>query len=168
MVNLQSHKRKEMSKHEAFIREAVELALENLNGNNGGPFGALVVKNGKVIARGVNTVTTDHDPTAHAEINAIRKACKTLKTHQLEDCDIYSSCEPCPMCLSAIYWARPRKLYFGATRKDAARAGFDDEKIYDELEKHHLSRELPSEFIDVPEAREVFINWLNNEHKIDY
>ena len=157
-----------MKKHEQFIRKAVELALQNLNGNNGGPFGALVVKNGKVIATGVNTVTTDHDPTAHAEINAIRKACAVLKTHQLEDCDIYSSCEPCPMCLSAIYWARPRKLYFGATRRDAAMAGFDDAKIYDELEKHHLSRELPSQFIDVPEAKQVLIQWLNNEHKIDY
>src|SRR5210317_2320075 len=107
-----------MNKHEKYMREAVNLALQNLNKQNGGPFGAIVVRDGEVIATGVNTVTTDNDPTAHAEINAIRKACSVLKTHQLDDCVLYSSCEPCPMCLSAIYWARPKKIYFGATRQD--------------------------------------------------
>ncbi len=150
------------------MMEAVRLALQNTDTNNGGPFGAIVVKDGKVIATGVNTVTTDNDPTAHAEINAIRSACGVLKTHQLTGCVIYSSCEPCPMCLSAIYWARPEKLYFGATRMDAAKAGFDDEKIYGELAKDHRIRELPTEQVDIPEARSVFERWQNNQHKIDY
>lgn len=156
------------TKHIKYMREAVKLAMENLDKKNGGPFGAIVVKNGKVIARGVNTVTTDHDPTAHAEINAIRKACQSLKTHQLDDCDVYSSCEPCPMCLSALYWARPRKVFFGATRMDAAEAGFDDAKIYEELEKLHFMRELPTEQVGIPEAKDVFNEWKNNEHKIEY
>ena len=150
------------------MQEAIRLALQNTDTNNGGPFGAIVVKDGKIIATGVNTVTTDGDPTAHAEINAIRQACRVLGTHQLTGCTVYSSCEPCPMCLSALYWARPAKLYFGATRKDAARAGFDDEKIYTELVKDHLSRELPSEQLDIPEAREVFSRWTDNQHKIEY
>lgn len=150
------------------MREAVNLALQNLNKQNGGPFGAIVVRDGEVIATGVNTVTTDNDPTAHAEINAIRKACSVLKTHQLDDCVIYSSCEPCPMCLSAIYWARPKKIYFGATRQDAAAAGFDDAKIYDEMEKHHLLREMPSQIVSIPEAKEVFVRWVNSKHKIEY
>lgn len=154
--------------HIQYMREAVMLAMENLNKKNGGPFGAIVVKDGKVIARGVNTVTTDHDPTAHAEINAIRAACRELTNHQLEGCDIYSSCEPCPMCLSALYWARPRKIFYGASREDAAKAGFDDSKIYEEIEKHHFLRELPNEQISIPEAGEVFSKWKNSENKIKY
>ena len=156
------------NEHIQYMREAVMLAIKNLNKKNGGPFGAIVVKDGKVIARGVNSVTTDHDPTAHAEINAIRTACRKLKSHQLEGCDVYSSCEPCPMCLSALYWARPRKVYFGASRKDAENAGFDDAKIYEEMEKHHFFRELPNEQINIPEAAEVFVKWKNSEHKIEY
>lgn len=147
---------------------AVALALQNLDSNNGGPFGALIVKNGRIIATGVNTVTADHDPTAHAEINAIREACRALNTHRLDDCEIYSSCEPCPMCLSAIYWARPKKLWFGATREDAAQAGFDDSRIYREIEKHFIARDLPTEQVNIPETKDVFTAWLNNENKIEY
>lgn len=150
------------------MQEAVRLALQNLNKNNGGPFGAIVVRDGKIIASGVNSVTSDNDPTAHAEINAIREACRVLKTYKLDDCEIYSSCEPCPMCLSAIYWARPRKLYFGATREDAAKAGFDDSKIYKEIEKHYIARDLPTEQVNIPGMRDVFSIWLDNEHKIEY
>ena len=157
-----------MDKHRNFMREAVRLALQNTDMNNGGPFGAIIVKDGRIIATGVNTVTADRDPTAHAEINAIREACRVLGTHQLTDCDVYASCEPCPMCLSALYWARPRKLYFGATRKEAAAAGFDDDKIYRELVKDHLSRELPSVQLEIPEAHEVFDRWHGNKHKIEY
>lgn len=157
-----------MNKHVNFMQEAVRLALQNLNKNNGGPFGAIVVRDGKIIASGVNSVTSDNDPTAHAEINAIREACRVLKTYKLDDCEIYSSCEPCPMCLSAIYWARPRKLYFGATREDAAKAGFDDSKIYKEIEKHYIARDLPTEQVNIPGMRDVFSIWLDNEHKIEY
>jgi len=125
-----------------FIKEAINLALENVKSGNGGPFGAIVVKNGKIIATGTNSVTSENDPTAHAEVTAIRNACKELKTYQLEDCVIYSSCEPCPMCLGAIYWARPLKLVFASTKDDAALAGFDDSYIYDEIaltpDKRHL------------------------------
>jgi len=157
-----------MNKNERYMLEAVKLARKNLDKKNGGPFGAIVVKNGEIIASGVNTVTSDHDPTAHAEMNAIREACSILKTHQLQDCEIYSSCEPCPMCLSALYWARPKKIYFGATRQDAAKAGFDDSKIYKEIEKQHVDRELPNEQVIIPEIREVFNQWINSEHKIEY
>ena len=151
-----------------FVREAVELAIQNLNKRNGGPFGAVVVKDGVVIARGVNTVTTGHDPTAHAEISAIREACRVLESHQLTDCEIYCSCEPCPMCLGAIYWARPKKVYYGASRQDAARAGFDDEHIYEEMGKPFHLRRLPSEQISIPESQEVFRRWIESDHKIRY
>lgn len=157
-----------MNKHVNYMQEAVKLALQNLDKKNGGPFGAIVVKDGKIIATGVNSVTTDNDPTAHAEINAIREACRVLETHRLDGCEIYSSCEPCPMCLSAIYWARPKKLYFGATREDAAQAGFDDSKIYREIEKHFIARDLPTEQLNIPGVRDVFTIWLDSEHKIEY
>jgi tRNA(Arg) A34 adenosine deaminase TadA len=128
-----------------FMQAAIDLARENLKFKNGGPFGAVIVKNGKIIGRGVNTVTTNNDPTAHAEVNAIREACENLNTFRLEGCDIYSSCEPCPMCLGAIYWARPRKLFFATSREDAAKAGFDDAEIYKELELPFAKRKLPTE-----------------------
>src|SRR3974390_2427459 len=116
-----------------FMREAILRAVENVRGGRGGPFGAVVVKGGRVIAAGTNTVTTANDPTAHAEVNAIREACRAMGTFQLTGCEIYTSCEPCPMCLGAIYWARPDRVYFAATASDAAEAGFDDSFIYDKL-----------------------------------
>ncbi len=151
-----------------FMQEAVNLAKENLKLKNGGPFGAIVVQDGKIIGRGVNTVTTQNDPTAHAEINAIRDACSFLNNFQLEDCDIYSSCEPCPMCLGAIYWARPRKLYFAATQNDASMAGFDDSKIYKEMELPVEARELLSEQLLQEEAVDVFTIWNDLENKTEY
>ena len=119
-----------MLEQEKFMQEAINLAKQNLKLKNGGPFGAVVVRNGRIIGKGVNTVTSQNDPTAHAEINAIREACENLNSFQLTGCEIFSSCEPCPMCLGAIYWARPKKVWFSATRHDAAEAGFDDSEIY--------------------------------------
>ena len=150
------------------MEEAINLARQNLKHKNGGQFGAVVVKDGKIIGRGVNTVTTQNDPTAHAEVNAIREACSTINSFQLEECEIYSSCEPCPMCLGAIYWARPKKFYYAATREDAARAGFDDSEIYREIQLPIQLRKIPSEQMMEPEANQVFITWVNLEHKIEY
>ena len=118
---------------EKFMREAIRLAVENVKQGTGGPFGAVVVKEGKIIAACANTVTPDCDPTAHAEVNAIREACRKLDTFQLGGCEIYASCEPCPMCLGAIYWARPSRVYYASTKEDAALAGFDDSLIYKEI-----------------------------------
>lgn len=157
-----------MNTHEKFMLEAVNLAKENLDKVNGGPFGAVVVKDGRIIARGVNTVTTHNDPTAHAEVNAIREACKMLGSYQLDECVIYSSCEPCPMCLGAIYWARPKKLYYGASRQDAAGAGFDDAAIYEELVKPPAGRKLPTQKLEIQQALDVFRDWNNTEHKTEY
>ena len=150
------------------MEEALNLARENLKLKNGGPFGAVVVKDGRIIGRGMNSVTAGNDPTAHAEINAIREACQNLQSFQLDDCEIYSSCEPCPMCLGAIYWARPKKLYFAASRKDAATAGFEDEMIYNELELPVSSRSLPTEQIFSDEAGEIFKAWIKLESKTMY
>lgn len=157
-----------MQERNKFMQEAINLAKENLKLKNGGPFGAVVVKDGKIIGKGANTVTTHNDPTAHAEINAIREACSNLGSFQLTGCEIYSSCEPCPMCLGAIYWARPKKLYFAATRQDAADAGFDDSEIYREIELPHHSRKIPSEQLMKDEAGAVFKTWIDLEHKIEY
>lgn len=151
-----------------FMQAAIDLARENLKFKNGGPFGAVIVKNGKIIGRGVNTVTTNNDPTAHAEVNAIREACENLNTFQLEGCDIYSSCEPCPMCLGAIYWARPRKLFFATSREDAAKAGFDDAEIYKELELPFAKRKLPTEQLMKSEGEEIFKTWIDCEFKTKY
>ena len=150
------------------MQAAIDLARENLKFKNGGPFGAVIVKNGKIIGRGVNTVTTNNDPTAHAEVNAIREACENLNTFQLEGCDIYSSCEPCPMCLGAIYWARPRKLFFATSREDAAKAGFDDAEIYKELELPFAKRKLPTEQLMKSEGEEIFKTWIDCEFKTEY
>ena len=124
-----------MGKNDAakFMKKAIRLSIANVEKGNGGPFGAVIVKDGKVIARGVNNVTSTNDPTAHAEIVAIRKACKALKTYQLTGCEIYTSCEPCPMCLAAIYWARHDKIYFAGSKEDAAAINFDDKLIYEEI-----------------------------------
>jgi tRNA(Arg) A34 adenosine deaminase TadA len=151
-----------------FMQAAIDLARENLKFKNGGPFGAVIVKNGKIIGRGVNTVTTNNDPTAHAEVNAIREACENLNTFRLEGCDIYSSCEPCPMCLGAIYWARPRKLFFATSREDAAKAGFDDAEIYKELELPFTKRKLPTEQLMKSEGEEIFKTWIDCEFKTEY
>ena len=150
------------------MQEAIALAKQNLKHKNGGPFGAVVVKDGKIIGRGVNTVTTQNDPTAHAEVNAIREACAVINSFQLSDCEIYSSCEPCPMCLGAIYWARPKKFYYAATREDAARAGFDDSEIYREIQLSIGSRKIPSQQLMKSEAVQVFETWIDMEHKTEY
>src|SRR5881227_4481106 len=117
----------------SFMREAIRISLDMMRSNKGGPFGAVVVRDGQIVGRGWNRVTSTNDPTAHAEVSAIRDACRRLKTFQLDDCELYTSCEPCPMCLSAIYWARFRKVFYGNTRKDAARIAFDDDFIYREV-----------------------------------
>nr|WP_321355273.1 nucleoside deaminase [uncultured Draconibacterium sp.] len=154
--------------NEKFMRAAIELAKKGMDGNHGGPFGAVVVKDNKIIAKGYNQVTSSNDPTAHAEVVAIREACKALNTFQLEGCTVYTSCEPCPMCLGAIYWARPDKVVFGATKQDAARAQFDDQFIYDELEKELDRRHIQFENMMRKEAREVFDAWSKKEDKKEY
>ncbi len=151
-----------------FLTIAIDLAIDNVKSGNGGPFGAIIVKDGEIVGRGVNTVTTVNDPTAHAEVNAIRDACTRLGTFQLEGCDLYSSCEPCPMCLGAIYWARPSKVYFAADKTDAARAGFDDAFIYTELGKPHENRSIPFIPMPHPKATEVFDEWKNKNDRINY
>ena len=150
------------------MQEAIDLAKQNLKLRNGGPFGAVVVKNGKIIGRGVNSVTSQNDPTAHAEVNAIREACAVINSFQLDDCELYSSCEPCPMCLGAIYWARPKKFFYAATREDAAKAGFDDSDIYKEIQLPIHSRKIPSEQLMEREANKVFETWIDLEQKTEY
>lgn len=151
-----------------FMEMAISLARENVTSGKGGPFGALVVKEGKIIASAMNEVTTTDDPTAHAEVVAIRRACKTLKTYQLNDCVIYSSCEPCPMCLGAIYWARPARVYYAATKEDAAKSGFDDEFIYKEINLSPEKRSVPFINKDRDKAMEGFNLWDESEMKINY
>ena len=154
--------------NEAFMREAIALSIEKMEASEGGPFGAVILKDGKIVGRGWNRVTSANDPTAHAEVSAIRDACQTLDTFDLTGCEIYSSCEPCPMCLSAIYWARLDRLYFAATRKDAAAAGFDDEFIYGEVSKPWKTRALPTEQILPEEARKAFDAWNTKDDRTDY
>src|SRR5688572_3109691 len=132
---------------EDFMREAIRLSITNVDTGNGGPFGAVIVKNGKIIARGANSVLSNNDPTAHAEVVAIREACNVLGSFQLDGCEIYTSCEPCPMCLGAIYWARPDKVYYANTKEDAAKIDFDDAHIYEELEFPLSERKLKFEQI---------------------
>jgi len=155
-------------KHEDFLRIAIRLADENIIEGNGGPFGALVVKDGKIISSGANSVLLLNDPTAHAEIMAIRKACQVLNHFQLEGCTIYSSCEPCPMCLGAIYWARPERIIYAATREDASAAGFDDSLIYRELSVPQTERMIPAYHIPVSEVYELFNSWEHLEKKTLY
>ena len=151
-----------------FMQEAIRLSIENVTSGQGGPFGAVIVKDGKIIARGANQVTSSNDPTAHAEVVAIRNACKELGSFQLDGCEIYTSCEPCPMCLGAIYWARPDKMYFANTKKDAADINFDDQFIYEELELPYLNRKLQTEQIMREEALEAFKLWSTSIAKIEY
>jgi len=157
-----------MEENREFMDEAIQLAESNIAKQNGGPFGAIVVKNGKVVGRGSNHVTTDNDPTAHAEVVAIRDACKNLNTFDLKDCEIYASCEPCPMCLGAIYWARIGKLYYAGTKDDAAKADFDDSFIYKEFELPKSERLIPSVQIMREKAVKVFEKWIVNENKVPY
>ena len=155
------------SSKEKFMHLAIDLATENIK-NGGGPFGAVIVKDGEVVATGCNRVTASNDPTAHAEVNAIRAACKDLDTFNLEGCEIYSSCEPCPMCLGAIYWAHIDKIYYAANKHDAADAGFDDSFIYKELELTPEDRRLKTEVLLEKEALRVFKSWKAQEDKVEY
>jgi len=157
-----------MNDNKNFMLEAVRQSFDTMRSGEGGPFGAVIVKDDKIIARGGNSVSTLNDPTAHAEIVAIREACKALNTFQLNGCDIYTSCEPCPMCLGAIYWARIDKIYFGNTKKDAAKIDFDDEFIYQELDLPLTERNLPIEQICRDEAIKAFEEWENKPDKIKY
>jgi guanine deaminase len=154
--------------HGGFLRLAIAEALRGVAAGAGGPFGALVVKDGAIIGRGCNQVTSSCDPTAHAEVVAIRAACAALKTFQLDGCDVYASCEPCPMCLGALYWARPRAIHFAATKQDAAAAGFDDAFIYDELALPPGERKLPLQQHPVPEAQQPFAAWAALATRVRY
>ncbi|HTJ31577.1 MAG TPA: nucleoside deaminase [Acidobacteriaceae bacterium] len=151
-----------------YLRRAVELARQNVLAGAGGPFAALIVRDGQVIAEAANSVTTTNDPTAHAEVNAIRKACQALGTFSLEGCEIYSSCEPCPMCLAAIYWARMKAVYFGASQADAARAGFDDAFLYGEVSKPLADRMIPAVQMLPEEAWAAFAAWVASGKKVEY
>ena len=151
-----------------FLEAAIELSRRGMEQGNGGPFGCVITKNNEIIAQGFNMVVSSNDPTAHAEIVAIRNACRKLNSFQLEDCDIYSSCEPCPMCLGAIYWARPKRVIYANTRYDAAAIEFDDEFIYQQLNTDILHREIPFIHQPHPVALKVFDDWKNMENKLKY
>lgn len=155
-------------KDKIFMERAIELAQKAVDSEMGGPFGCVVVKDGEIIAEGHNSVTGTNDPTAHAEVVAIRKACEAIGEFQLEGCTIYTSCEPCPMCFGAIYWARPDKVYFGCTRHDAARIDFDDQFIYDELEKDMDNLKIPFENMMRKDAKRIFDKWADKIDKIKY
>ncbi len=160
--------KKKKDQRNKFMAEAIKLSLEVMRANKGGPFGAVVVKDSVVIARGFNRVTSTNDPTAHAEVVAIRKACQKLKTFQLTGCELYTSCEPCLMCLGAIYWARPDKVYYANTKEDAAKVGFDDHFIYQELERPLGKRRLPIKQMMREEALRVFREWEEKTDKVQY
>ena len=153
---------------ENYMEEAVSIAIKGMNANEGGPFGCIVVKDGKIIGKGNNKVTSTNDPTAHAEIIAIRDACKQLNSFQLDGCIIYTSCEPCPMCLGAIYWARPDKVYYAGNQKDAANVGFDDAFIYKEIELPYDKRSIPFKQISRELAVDVFKKWSEKDDKTEY
>ena len=148
-------------------RRAIELSIQNIK-DNGGPFGCVIVKKNKIIAEGINRVTCNNDPTAHAEIVAIRNACEKLNTFNLEECELYTSCEPCPMCLSAIYWSHINKIYYGNSRLDAAKIGFDDDFIYNELNKKLSSRKIQMKQINQNEAKKAFLDWEEKVDKVEY
>src|SRR5271168_94383 len=153
---------------EKLMRAAIRLSRSKMRANCGGPFGAVVVRHGRIVGRGWNHVTSTNDPTAHAEVTAIRDACRRLKTFQLTDCELYTSCEPCPMCLSAMYWARLKKVYYGNTRKDAAKIDFDDDFIYREIPLPIGKRKLPMKQLLRREALAAFAEWKNKPDKIRY
>ncbi|MDE3125648.1 MAG: nucleoside deaminase [Bacteroidota bacterium] len=151
-----------------YMREAIKVGMEGMMADHGGPFGCVIVKNGEIIARGCNKVLLLNDPTAHAEVTAIREACKVLNDFQLADCEIYTTCEPCPMCMGAIYWARPKKVYFANTREDAANIGFDDSFIYQEISLPVHQRSMVMECIGRNEAITMFEAWQQKQHKTLY
>ncbi len=151
-----------------FMQAAIELSEKGVTEEKGGPFGAVVVKDGEIIGRGYNQVAAANDPTAHAEIIAIREACKKLHSFQLTGCEIYTSCEPCPMCTGAIYWARPERVYFANTREDAAAIGFDDSFIYGEIPKPLAERKIKMIQVDREEAQQVFKQWTAKANKMVY
>ena len=156
-----------ISEHQ-FLERAIELSREGMRSGIGGPFGCVIVKDGKIIGEGFNQVVTSNDPTAHAEVVAIRNACRTLESFQLTGCDVYASCEPCPMCLGAIYWARPKRVIYANTKQDAAAINFDDQFIYDEIERPNSEKVI--DFIHYPDsaALEVFNEWKEMEKKVPY
>lgn len=151
-----------------FLRRAIALATENVVTGRGGPFAAVIVRNGQIVAEAANTVTATFDPTAHGEVNAIRAACKALGNFSLAGCELYTSCEPCPMCLAASYWARLDAIYFGCCAADAARAGFDDAFLYEELRKDSPARTLPIRQLLSDEAWQSFAAWIASEKKVTY
>ena len=153
--------------NQAYLREAIELAVKSACGG-GGPFAAIIVKEDRVLARGTNRVTESGDPTAHAEIVAIREACRALGGFQLTGCDVYTSCEPCPMCLGALYWARPARVFFAATRDDAAKAGFDDSEIYRQIALPYQARSIPMKHAEETGARRPFEAWAAKADKLRY
>ena len=157
-----------MEEQKKFMRAAIRLSIENIKNGNAGPFGTVIVKNGEIIASGVNKVTQSNDPTAHAEIVAIRNACEKMGSFQLDGCEIYCSCEPCPMCLGAIYWARPDRIYFANTKNDAADINFDDNFIYNELDLSTSQRKLPTIQLLRDEAQVAFIQWRESTEKVEY
>lgn len=157
-----------MTREEKFMQEAIALSQKSVDQNDGGPFGCVIVKDDVIIGRGHNMVTSTNDPTAHAEVVAIRDACKTLHNFQLDGCEVYTSCEPCPMCLGAIYWARPKIIYYANSREDAATFGFDDSMIYDEMAADKDKRKIPIKSIAREDALKIFINWKNKEEKTSY
>ncbi|APS38464.1 MULTISPECIES: nucleoside deaminase [Salegentibacter] len=154
--------------HSYFLKRAIQLAEEGMDKGQGGPFGAVIVKDGEIIAEANNKVTASNDPTAHAEVVAIRKACEKLQDFQLENCILYTSCEPCPMCLGAIYWARPKKVYYALTREDAAKIGFDDQFIYDEIALKMDDRKIPFENLMREEGLPIFQKWEAKGDRVDY
>ncbi len=157
-----------MTREEKFMQEAIRLSQTGMDNNEGGPFGCIIVKEDKIIGRGNNRVGSTNDPTAHAEITAIRDACNHLGTFQLTGCEIYTSCEPCPMCLGAIYWARPKIIYYANNRQDAAAIGFDDSMIYDEISVDISKRKIPIVSIGREAAQEVFKKWIDKPDKTVY
>lgn len=157
-----------MTREEKFMIEAIKLSRNSARENEGGPFGCIVVKGDKIVGRGNNKVTSTNDPTAHAEVVAIRDACKNIGSFQLVDCEIYTSCEPCPMCLGAIYWARPKVIYYANNRGDAAAIGFDDSMIYEEMNKSYSDRKIPIIAIYRDEALQVFKEWKEKLNKTLY
>jgi guanine deaminase len=154
--------------HNHFMREAIRLSRQKMRANQGGPFGAIIVRDGKIAGRGWNRVTATNDPTAHAEVTAIRDACKKLKRFHLEDCELYTSCEPCPMCLGAVYWARLKTVFYANTRRDAARIQFDDSLIYNEIRLPIPRRKIRMKPLLRDEALEVFEEWKNKRDKVPY
>ncbi len=154
--------------NEKYMNMAIDEAIDGVNSDKGGPFGCVIVKDGEIVGRGNNNVTSTNDPSAHAEIVAIRNACKNLNTYQLEGCDVYTSCEPCPMCLGAIYWARPNNVFYAVSKEDAASIGFDDAFIYNEINKKDEDRKINFKQCNIENMRKPFSIWDSKENKKEY